>query len=360
MTTLSGVGLPATMRAIVLTRVGGPEGLEPAELPTPEPGESEVLVRVHTVAVNRQDTFTMRGRQQRGGPLRLPHVLGIDPAGVIAAVGAGVKEMRPGQRVVVKPSISCASCGPCLAGDDDACERLINIGVHRPGGMAEYIAVPIRNVLPIPDSVSFAEATAIAHSFPVALTMLRGRARIRADDLVLVTGAAGAIGSATIQLAKLHGATVIGAAGGADRVAYAREVGADDVIDYAAEPEFSRPLLERHPGGVSLYVESAGDPAIWKEALRTLRRRGRATVVGSHAGGIVELDLNWLFRSRVALIGSSGSTLRSFEEVFELAGSGRLKANIHAVLPLERVREAFEILLNRQNKGKVILQVSAG
>lgn len=352
--------LPATMRAIVLTRVGGPEGLELAELPTPQPGEDEVLVRVHTVAANRQDTFTMRGRQQRGGPLRLPHVLGIDPAGVIEAVGTGVEELHPGQRVIVKPSISCAGCGPCLAGDDDACEGLINIGVHRQGGMAEYIAVPVRNVLLIPDNLSFAEATAIAHSFPVALTMLRRRAGIREDDVVLITSAAGAIGAASVQLAKLQGATVIGAAGTAERAAYAREIGADLAIDYGAEPAFSQVVLQHYPEGVTLYVESAGDPAIWKEAVRTLRRRGRATVCGSHAGGIVELDLNWLFRSRVALIGASGSTLQSFHEVFDLAGSGRIKANIHAVLPLERAREAFEILLGRQNRGKIILEVAAG
>ena len=359
MTAVSAPSRPATMRAMVLTKIGGPQFLQPAELPTPNPAPGEVLIRVHTVAANRQDTFTMCGRAQKGAELRLPHVLGIDPAGVVAEFDGGVDGLQPGERVVVKPSISCGECRLCVALEDDACERLLNIGVHRQGGMAEFIAVPVRNVFRIPDSLSFAEASAMAHSFPVALTMLRNRAHLQADDVVLITSAAGAIGSAAVQLAKLDGATVIAAAGGADRAKYARSLGADQAIDYRARPDFSRVVLERFPAGVTLYVESAGDPAIWSEALKTLARQGRATVCGSHAGGLVEVDLNWLFRTRVSLIGCSGSTLASFREVLELAGSGRVRANIHTVLPLERVGDAFAILLARQNQGKVILEVAA-
>ena len=347
------------MRAMVLKDIGGPQWLEPARIPKPAPAAGEVLVRVHTVAANRQDTFTMGGRAQRGAELRLPHVMGIDPAGVVEELGEGVEGFRPGERVVVKPSISCGDCPFCLIGEDDACEGLLNIGVHRQGGMAEYISVPLRNTFRLPDSLSFPEATAIAHSFPVALTMLRERARLQPDDVVLVTSAAGAIGSASVQLAKLFGATVVAAAGGADRAAYARDLGADVAVDYRAEPEFSRQVLHHFPEGATLYVESAGDPAIWKEALRTLGRRGRATVCGSHGGGVVDLDLNWLFRTRVSLIGCSGSTLQSFDDVLDLAGSGKVRANIHTILPLEKAREAFEILLARQNRGKVVLEVAA-
>lgn len=350
--------LPATMRAVVLTRLGGPEHLEATVLPRPEAGPDEVLIAVRTVAANRQDVYTMRGWANRRGPLPMPHVLGIDPAGVVAAVGGAVTRVAPGDRVVVKPSISCGACAFCQAGEDDACESLENVGVHRQGGMAEFVAVPERNVFRIPDALSFAEATAIAHSFPVALTMVRERAHVGPGDTVLVTSAGGAVGAAAVQIARLAGARVIAAAGGADRAEYARSIGADAAIDYGANPSFGDEVLALAPGGVTLYVETAGNPAVWKEAVRTIARRGRIAVCGSHGGPIVELDLTWLFRTRATIIGSSGSTLAGFAEVMELAGSGRLRANIHAVLPLERAGDAFATLIARGNRGKVVLEVA--
>jgi len=350
--------LPATMRAIVLTGLGGPDKLESVVLPRPEPGPDEVLIEVRTVATNRQDVYTMSGWANRRAPLPMPHVMGIDPAGVVAAVGADVADLVPGDRVVVKPSISCGDCTFCRQGEDDACENLENVGVHRPGGMADYVPVPQRNVFRIPANISYAEATAISHSFPVALTMIRDRARVTADDTVLVTSASGAVGSAAVQLARIAGARVIAAAGGADRAAYARAIGASAVINYRANPAFGDEVLELAPDGVTVYVETAGNPVVWKEALRTLARRGRIAVCGSHGGPIVELDLTWLFRTRATIVGSSGSSLAAYRQVLELAADGRLQPNIHAVLPLDQVRDAFATLLERGNRGKVILEVS--
>jgi len=350
--------LPATMRAVVLTGLGGPDKLEPAVIPRPEPGRDDVLIAVRTVAANRQDVYTMAGWANRRAPITMPHVMGIDPAGRVAATGETVTGFRPGDRVVVKPSISCGACNFCTSGEDDACQNLENVGVHRPGGMAEYVAVPQRNVFPIPDGLSFAQATAISHSFPVALTMIRDRARVTAEDTVLVTSASGAVASAAVQLAHLRGARVVAAAGGADRATYARSIGADEVIDYAAHPSFADEVLRVAPGGVNVYVETAGNPAIWKEALRAMARRGRVAVCGSHGGPVVELDLTWLFRTRVTIIGSSGSSLAAYRDVLTLAGQGRIEANIHEVMPLEQARDAFATLLSRGNRGKVILEVS--
>ena len=350
--------IPTTMRAMALTAFGGPDRLELLELPVPVPGPDEVLIRVQTVAANRQDTFTMTGRAQARHPVPLPHVLGIDPAGVVVATGAAVSDPASGTRVVVKPAIACGACPTCLAGEDDACPAAANVGVHRAGGMAEYVAVPASNAFPIPDGVGFAEATAIAHSFPVALQMLRERAGVRAGETVLVTGASGAIGSASVQLAKILGATVVAAAGGRERVDYVRGLGADAVIDYLADPDFAPAVRAVVPDGVDIYVESAGDPAIWTQGLAALGRRGRVVVCGSHAGGLVGLDLNWLFRTRASILGASGSSLRIMAEVLAMAGRGELRPNIHAVLPLAAARDAFAILYGRQNRGKVILAVA--
>lgn len=349
--------LPSTMRAVALTGFGGPEHLELVELPVPTPGPAEVLIRVHTVAANRQDTFTMRGLAQARHPVPLPHVLGIDPAGVVVAAGPGAADPAIGERVVVKPAIACGACATCLAGEDEACPAAVNVGVHRHGGMAEFVAVPTSNVFRIADSIDFAEATAMAHSFPVALMMLRERGGLQAGETVLVTGAGGAIGAAAVQLARLLGATVIAAAGGEDRLDYVRTLGPDVTIDYRATPAFADGVREVAPQGVDLYVESAGDPAVWSEAVKTLARRGRAVVVGSHGGGKVELDLNWLFRNRISILGASGSSVRVMREVLDLAAAGRISANIHTRLPLERAPEAFAILAARANRGKVVLEV---
>jgi len=348
--------VPPRMRAALITAFGGPDKVDIGEVPTPVPGRGEVLVAVRTVAANRTDLFTMRGRAAT--PTPLPHVPGLDPAGVVAALGEGATDLRVGDRVVVKPGTACGTCPYCAAGDDDDCPNQEILGVHRQGGMAEFVAVPAVSAIRIGDRVGFAEATAIAHSYPVALTMVRKRAAITADDTVLVTGAAGAIGAACVQLAKMAGARVIAAAGGPDRVAYAHAVGADAVVDYEASPAFAGQILDLAPGGVTAYLESAGDPEIWSESLKAMARRGRVVVCGAHAGGSVPLDLAWLFRSRVTITGHSGSTLAAFREVFDMASEGRIRANIHAILPLDRVHEAFGILVARGNRGKVVLEVS--
>jgi NADPH:quinone reductase-like Zn-dependent oxidoreductase len=344
------------MRAMVLPRVGSYEDLVEATVPTPVPGAGEVLVRVHTVAANHQDHFVCRGRGNVRS-LQLPHIVGNDPAGEVVAVAPGVDTSRIGGRVLVKPAIACDGCDPCLEGHDDACERLESIGVHRAGGLAEYVAVPAQNAFPIPSGVDFATATALAQSFPVALNMLE-RAELAADDVVFVTGAAGAIGSACIQLARHAGARVIAGASSPERVAYAEALGAELGIDYRAEPEFSATIRDVFPAGVSLYIETAGDPDTWREALRALGRRSRVAVCGSHAGPLVTLDLNWLFRMRVTVMGSAGSTRRGFAHVLELAGDGRVSANIDSILPLAKAKEAFRRLENRENRGKLVLQVA--
>jgi acryloyl-coenzyme A reductase len=348
--------LPSTMRAVRITRLGGPEVLVLDSIPVPEPAAGEVLIEVHTVAANRQDVFTMHGKANMR-ELRLPHTPGIDPAGVVAALGDGVPDLRAGDRVVVKPAIACGNCSFCDAGEDDACQNLANVGVHRPGGMAEYVSVPRSNVFAIPDRLSDPEATASAHSFPVALLLLE-RAGLTPEDVVLVSGAAGAIGSATIQLAKLQGATVVAAVGGEDRAGIVRDLGADLVIDYGASPTWSGQVREAFPDGVSVYVEPAGNPAIWDEALKAVGRRGRVAVCGAHAGPIVSLDLAWLFRNRVTVLGCSGSTRASVARALDLLAEGALRPPVDSVRPIEEVRAAFERLIARQNRGKVVLQVA--
>lgn len=348
------------MQAITLTELGSLDGIVPADVAVPSVTPGEVLIRVATVAVNRQDLNLIFGRFSVPG-FELPHVLGLDPAGVVAAVGEGIKDIEPGDRVVVKPPIACTECTACQKGEDDACERNRSIGIHRAGGMAEFVSVPRRNVFALPANVNMATATAFSHSFPVALTLLQ-RIGATAADSVLVSGASGAVGSAVVQLAKAQGATVIAGVSsqaGADWLrALPPNVAADHVIDLAATPEFAPRVREQVPTGVSVYVETASEPTVWSEALRSVARGGRIAVVGAHGGPRVEVDNNWLFRQRVSIIGCSGSTRAAFERSLELLGQGDIAPHIDSVVPLGEAASAYARLRSRNNQGKIVLRVA--
>ena len=344
------------MRAMALMQVGGPQHISETRLPVPEPAGDEVLIRVRTVAVNHQDLFTMSGRAHKAN-LSFPHVMGIDPSGMVAGCGSQVTSIGIRQRVVVKPPIACGTCDFCARGEDDSCPFLHNVGVHRWGGHAEYVTVPERSVFPIAAGLSHARATALAHSFPVAEQMFT-RVGLTGEDVVLVAGASGAIGSAAVQLARLAGAFVIGAAGSPDRVSRAAAVGADATIDYTAEPDFSTSVRSIVPEGVTVFLDPASNPRVWTEVLRTLRNRARVVVCGSHAGPLVELNNNWLFRSRVAIYGSSGSTRRGMRRCLDLAAAGKIRPAIDSVRPLSDIREAYADLGSRRNVGKIVLRVA--
>ncbi len=350
--------LPKTMRAMALAELGGPHCIMDTNLPVPEPAEDEVLIRVRTVAVNHQDLFTMSGRAHMAN-LSFPHVMGIDPSGVVAGCGSRVTSLAVGRRVVVKPPIACDACEFCARGEDDSCPSLHNVGVHRWGGHAEYVTVPERSVYPISSGLTHAKATALAHSFPVAEQMFT-RVGLTGDDVVVVAGASGAIGSAAVQLAKLAGAFVIGAAGSPDRAARAAAAGADATVDYTAEPDFAGTVRSIVPEGVTLFLDPASNPDVWKEVLKTLRNRARVVVCGSHAGPMVQINNNWLFRSRVAIYGSAGSTRRGMRRCLDLAGAGRIDPAIDSVRPLGDIREAYADLGSRRNVGKIVLRVADG
>jgi len=348
------------MLATVLTRPDGIAALVPETVETPRPAPDEVLVRVATVGLNRGDLDIINGSSHTEG-VRLPLILGLDPAGVVAEIGHDVTTVAPGERVVAKPSISCATCAPCRAGRDDACGRTRTIGVDRPGGMAEYVAVPVRNVARIPESLGFAEASAVAMSNAIALTLLR-TVDADAGESLLVSGASGAVGSAVVQLARMRKVRVIAVVGSEHGAQWLRalpgDVAPELVIDRSVDPDLSTLVRQRFPDGVGVYVESTSDPDGWREALRSLRAGARVAVVGAQAGPIVELDNEWLYRRRITIHGCWASTLVAFHDVLRMAGEGRIAPNIDSIQPMSKVASAYQRLIDHQNEGKVILRVA--
>ncbi|MFP5378607.1 MAG: alcohol dehydrogenase catalytic domain-containing protein, partial [Vicinamibacteria bacterium] len=216
------------MKAVRFHEHGGPEVLRYEEAPEPVPRDGEVLVRVRACALNHLDLWQRRGIERVRIPF--PHISGADVAGeVVAAPGSG---MPPGRRVLLQPGLSCGRCEPCLDGRDNDCPQYDVLGYQSAGGYAEFVVVPVQNVVPIPDTLGFVEAAAFPLTFLTAWHMLITRARLRAGEDVLVLGAGSGVGQAAIQIAWLHGARIFATAGSEEKLARARELGAHEVINH--------------------------------------------------------------------------------------------------------------------------------
>ena len=336
---------------------GGTEVLRKVEVPDPCVGPREVLVKVETVGVNHIDLATMRG-EGLARDVQPGQILGIDPAGTVIGKGVEVSDYVVGDRVVVRPVVSCGSCHWCIDGLDDSCDEMIFVGVHRPGGFAEFIAVPESNIHAIPNGLEFAEASVFSHSFPVALQMLRERAQVREGETVLVTGASGAVGAAAVQLAKHAGARVIAAAGSNDRAGWCLALGADLIIDYGAVPKFAGRIRDFVPDGADVCIETTGSSDLWGQVAPSMAKRGRVIGCGGHVGGQVDLDLFWLFRTRATVMGSAASTRAAFVDALGAFSEEGMTAPIHRLVPFSEFHSAFELLRDRNRIGKVVLEVS--
>lgn len=341
-----------SMRAIVFHRHGGPEVLEPAELPDPEPGPTEVRVRVKAVALNHLDLWVRKGWD--GLKLELPHVGGADVTGVIDAVGARVKGWQVGQRVAVQPGVSCMQCEACLTGRDNLCGRYDIVGEHRAGGLAELLVVPHHNVLPLPDALSFEQGAAVPLVFLTAWEMLHVRARVQAGETVLVHAAGSGVGSAGLQVAKLLGARVIVTAGSHEKLAKAKALGADETIHYGEQDFVAEVRRLTGRAGVDVVFDHVG-ALTWDGSVRVLRNGGRLVTCGATTGHDVKVDLRHLFYRRLSLLGSTMGSKGTLPQLFRLVAAGRLRPVVDRVLPLAQAREAHELVASRALFGKVVL-----
>lgn len=349
---------PCLMRAAVLRTFGGPAGYGIEDWPDPEPGPGEVLVRVAAVCVNRTDVHVIM-RTNVGRTATVPHVGGLDPAGVVAAVGDGVNPALVGTRVVARPMIPCLACRFCTGGNEAGCERPVYIGVHRPGGFAELVALPARAVYPVPEGVDLVTAAAAAHSVPIVVHLLESVGSVGPADRVLVVGAAGGLGIAAVRLARHLGADVIALASTEARLEAALAAGAGAAVSSAAPEGLAGRIRDATGGlGVTVAVDNVGDPGLWPEVVASLDKGGRILSCGAHAGGHVALDLNLFYRMQLRLLSTAGTTDAEFRRALELVASGAVEPGVDGVRPLEGIVRAFEDLLARRNTGRIVLGVA--
>jgi NADPH:quinone reductase-like Zn-dependent oxidoreductase len=340
------------MKAVVFERFGGPEVLEPREVPDPAPRADEVLVGVKACGINHLDLWVRQGL--RGLDLEMPHILGNDVVGVALEVGAVVRHVKAGDRVLVCPTLSCGTCPQCLAGDDNLCRQYDVLGRRRNGGYAERVAVPGVNCLPFPENLDWTEAAAVPLVFLTAWHMLVGRAALRPGEDCLLIGGGSGVGSAAIQIARMLGARVIATAGGPAKLERLRALGAHEAIDHAAEDVQARVRELTAKKGVEVVFEHVGG-AVFEGALGTLARGGRLVTCGATAGGQVNLDLNLLFGRHLSLLGSWMGRRAELVEVLRFVRDGRLKPVVDSVMPLAEARRAHERIEARQHFGKLVL-----
>lgn len=332
------------MKAIVIREFGPPDVLRLEEVPTPEPGPGEVLIKVHAVSVNRTlDTLVRAGKYSRR--VTLPLVPGVDPSGVVAKLGAGVTQRKIGDRVVTQLRVR----------EPTATEPPLLMGVHTWGGYAEYVKAAADTLVTVPDGIDFPTATVVARHAPTAFMLLRDRAKLQPGEWVLVMGAAGGLGSAGVQAAKYLAAKVIAAAGSDERVKVARDLGADAGVNYRNQDLTVEAMRITEGRGVNVVFENIGAPDLFPKALAALARYGRLVTAGGHGGGTVPLDINRLYQNQLTVMGAVGESKDDVSLSLKAAAEGRFKALIDCVLPLSQAAHAHEIVENRSGIGKVIL-----
>ena len=338
------------MKAVRIHQFGGPEVLTYEDVPDPKPRKDQVLIRVRACALNHLDIFVRNGLPG----VNLPHIPGSDIAGEIVEVGEYVTDLKPGQRVLVAPMHFCNRCPKCVAGLQNQCRQFTVLGNAVDGGDCELIAVPAVNVIPIPDSLDFNQASSVPLVFMTAWHMLTGRAAIRPGQTVLVLGANSGVGIAAIQIAKMFGARVIATAGDERKMERALELGADFVINHYQQKISQEVRRITNFEGVDIVIEHVG-PATWGESVKSLKAGGTLVTCGATTGPKVDLDLRFLFSRQLSLLGSYMGTMSELHEVLGHVFAGRLRPVVDHLFPLKDVRAAHEYLEKSQMFGKIVL-----
>lgn len=342
------------MQAAYFRAHGGPEVMEYGEWPEPTLGPGEVLVDVRAAALNRLDKWVRDGWP--GLKLALPHVPGSDAAGVVAAVAPDVAGWAPGDRAVINSNLGCGTCPSCVEGRDNLCDDWHLLGETIAGLFAERVTVPARQLLRVPDTVSFEQAAAAGLVYQTAWHSLITRGGLRAGESVLVVGAGGGVNTASIQIAKLAGATVYVVGSDEVKLARARDLGADVLID-RSKVDWGREVYKlTGKRGVDVVVDNVG-AATLPLSLRAARKGGRVLTVGNTSGPRFEFDNRYMFARHISLIGSTMSTRAEFAVVMGLVFAGRLRPIVDSARPLREIRAAHERLEQGDVFGKIVLTV---
>ena len=339
------------MKALIIKEFGGPLILE--DVPVPQPGPDEALIRVKACAV---DQFDLTIRDGKFPTAKTPIVLGHEIAGVVEAVGANVDNVKSGNRVTSTLYLTCGRCRYCLSGRETICADFKGyVGIHTPGAYAEYTTIPAVNLVRLPESISFPEGSVIANAIGTPYHALTKRAKVQPGERVIVTGAGGGVGVHAIQLARMLGAFVMAVDIGAGKLVQAHELGADLVFDASAGDFASAAREWTNDEGADVILELVGT-ATFESSLKSLARGGRMVIVGSHTGTALTVSPQAMIANEWEVLGSRNVTKRELAEVVALVAAGRIKPIVTGTYPLEEAEPLHQRLRKQEIIGRVVLE----
>lgn len=341
------------MKALVLKQHGTLENVAYAECPIPQIGPDDVLVEIKAAALNRLDLWVLHG--WRGLRLDFPHIMGCDGSGVIVEVGEYVASYEIGDRVAINPTRSCGQCRYCLSGRDNMCDQFAIFGEHTPGFYAEYQAVPVRNLIKLPDKITHEVAAAASLVYVTAWHSLIEIGRFKSGEDILIIGAGGGVNTAYMDIARLAGAGNIYVVGSTEeKIEHATDLGANFTIN-RQETDWGKAIYEATGRqGVDVVVDNVG-AATFQTSLRSLKKGGRLLTVGNTSGAKFEFDNRYIFGKHLSILGSTMGTLQDYRTVMNLVFTGALKPLIDTVYPLKEGLAALRRLKAGQVSGKLVL-----
>lgn len=323
------------------------------EMPVPEIGPDEVLVRVEYAAINRLDNWVRIG--WRGLNLDFPHIPCSDFSGTIAQIGEAVDGWQTGQRVTANPLLWCGKCRNCLRGYQNRCVHGHILGETVRGACAEYVKIPARNLIEIPEGYDMQKAAAASLVYVTAWHNLMRVGDLRAGERVLIVGAGGGVNTASLQIAKLAGAEVMMIARNREKAERARAQGADWVHDRSADENWSKAVYQAtNRMGVDMVVDNVGE-ATWPSSLRTLAVGGRLVTVGGTTGYNATVPVNLIFGKHLQIIGSTMGTQDDYQQVMSLIFAGKLDPIIDSVHQPTAFPAAMEQMMNDEQFGKILV-----
>lgn len=325
------------MKAILIREDGGPEVLLYEDVPDPEPGPGEVLVRMRFASLNHLDVWTRKGMPS----VPKPRILGADGSGVVEAVGEGVSGLAEGDAVVINPGIEHGGA-------------IHVIGEHTQGVHAELASIPATNVVPLREGVSFEDAAAFPLVYETAYRMLVTRAHLQAGEWVLVWGIGGGVATAAFRIAQALGARTIVTSSSDEKLAKAAGLGADVTVNHESGDVVAA-VKEATGKGADVVVETVGE-ATWKRSLDAARPAGRVVVCGATTGPNPPAALHRLWWKQLDLLGSTMGTNADFAGAYDLVAAGATPV-IDSVFPLDQARAAHERLESGRQFGKILLEI---
>jgi len=344
------------MKAAYISGNGGLECLHVGDVRDPVPADDEVLLNVRAAGLNHLDIWVRKGRP--GASPEFPHVLGCDASGVVAAAGSRVKNVKPGDEVIINPGLSCGVCEYCRRGQQSECATFGIMGMSRWGTFATKASVPAVNVFPKPVHLNWEEAAALSLSYMTAWRMLMTRTGVRPGDTVLIHGIGGGVALAALLFAKLARAEVIVTSSSDEKLGRAKELGADHLINYRMVKDVAHAVKELTGGrGADISVNSVGAAALPID-LAAVRHDGHIVICGVTSGAEATVNLQRVYWNQLNIHGSTMGSNEDYRQMLKAVSHAKIKPVMDSVHPLDRARDAMARMEAGEQFGKIVLKIS--